>query len=180
MIVDHKLVLSPYPRRIVRTPPRSTSPRCLFALVTNSSHSSLSVFRHLRTLSFSGSQLSRLLSTGCALFRKKPGVHPLLLPLSPSSLGTPFSRMAILSAFLLRRAAKTSPLSPFTGSVTQKQGGTEYWPARSGVEGSYQSSLLSTVNCRLLASPSYSPPCSTSSFPLQWGYPFPVITGENQ
>ncbi len=25
-----------------------------------------------------------------------------------------------------------------------------------------------------------SPPCSTSSFPLQWGYPFPVITGENQ
>jgi hypothetical protein len=25
-----------------------------------------------------------------------------------------------------------------------------------------------------------SPPCPACAFPLQWGYPFPVITGENQ
>jgi len=58
-----------------RTSPRSFSPRCSLALVTNFSHSSLRVFRDLRTLSFSGSQLSRVLSAVCALFRKKPGVH---------------------------------------------------------------------------------------------------------
>jgi hypothetical protein len=93
-------------------PPRSSSFRCSLALATNSSHSSLRVFRHLRTahptkdvppepvegffslsrslltppqsfvfiqlrtLSFSGSQLSRVLPAACALFRKKPGVHP--------------------------------------------------------------------------------------------------------
>ena len=59
-----------------RTPPRSSSPRCSLALVTNFSHSSLRVFRGLRTLSFSGSQLSRVLPIVCTLFRKKPGVHP--------------------------------------------------------------------------------------------------------
>ena len=59
-----------------RTPPRSSSPRCSLALVSNFSHSPLCVFRDLRTLSFSGSQLSRVLPASCALFRKKPGVHP--------------------------------------------------------------------------------------------------------
>jgi hypothetical protein len=59
-----------------RTPSRSSSPRCSLALVANFSHSSRRVFRDLRTLSFSGSQLSRVLPAGCALFRKKPGVHP--------------------------------------------------------------------------------------------------------
>jgi hypothetical protein len=34
------------------------------------------VFIQLHTLSFSGSQLSRVLSAVCALLRKKPGVHP--------------------------------------------------------------------------------------------------------
>jgi hypothetical protein len=28
--------------------------------------------------------------------------------------------------------------------------------------------------------PLAAPPCPSSSFPLQWGYPFPVTTGENQ
>jgi hypothetical protein len=59
-----------------RTPPRSSSPRCAVVLVTNFSHSSLRVFRHLHTLSFFESQLSRVLSAACALFCKKPGVHP--------------------------------------------------------------------------------------------------------
>jgi hypothetical protein len=59
-----------------RTSPRTSSPRCSLALVTKFSHSSLRVFRDLRTLSFSESQLSRVLSAVCALFRKKPGVHP--------------------------------------------------------------------------------------------------------
>jgi inosine/xanthosine triphosphatase len=59
-----------------RTPSRSCSPRCSLALVTNFSHSSLRVFRDLRTLSFSGSQLSRVLPAVCALLRKKLGVHP--------------------------------------------------------------------------------------------------------
>jgi hypothetical protein len=58
-----------------RTSPRSSSPRCSFALVTNPSHSSLRVFRDLYTLSFFGSQLSRAPSALCALLRKKPGVH---------------------------------------------------------------------------------------------------------
>jgi len=58
-----------------RTSPRFSSPRCSLALVTNFSHSSLRVFRDLRTLSFFGSQLSRALSALCALLPKKPGVH---------------------------------------------------------------------------------------------------------
>jgi hypothetical protein len=151
-------------------------------------------FNHFRTLSFSVSHLSRAIPIGCALFHQKPGVHPQVLPLSPPFPGTPFSRMAALSARLpfmgrwplsvisfttsllprdpSRGATKTSPLSPFARSLTQKQGGTGYW--------SYQFSSLSAIDCRLLASPSYSPPCPSSPFPLQWGYPFPVITGENQ
>jgi hypothetical protein len=142
-------------------------------------------FNHFRTLSFSVSQLSRFLPAGCALFGKKPGVHPPVLPLSPPFPGTPFSRMAMPSACLLPRepsrgAIKTPLLSPFATSLTQKQGGTGYWPALSAVEGSYQSPSLSAVDCRLLASPSHSPPCSSTRFPLQWKYPFPVITEENQ
>jgi hypothetical protein len=142
-------------------------------------------FNHFRTLSFSVSQLSRVLPAGCALFGKKPGVHPPVLPPSPPFPGTPFSRMATLSACLLPRepsrgAIKTPPLSPFARSLTQKQGGTGYWPTLSAVEGSYQSPSLSAVDCRLLASSPYSPPCPTSPFPLQWKHPFPVITEENQ
>ena len=56
-----------------RTPPRSSSHRCSLALGANSPHSSLRVSRHLRTLSFSGSQLSPVLPASCALIRKKPG-----------------------------------------------------------------------------------------------------------
>jgi len=63
-------------------------------------------------------------------------------------------------------------LTPFPRSLTHKQGGTGHW--------SYQFSSLSTVDCRLLAFHSFSPPCPASHFPLQWEIPFPVITGENQ
>jgi hypothetical protein len=102
-------------------------------------------FNHFRTLSFSVSHLSRVLPAGCALFRKKPGVHPLVLPLSLPFPGTPFSRIATLSACLpftgrwplsvtpfpasarprepSRGATKTSLLSPFATSLMQKQGG---------------------------------------------------------
>jgi hypothetical protein len=149
-------------------------------------------FNHFRTLSFFGSHLSHVLPTGCALFRKKPGVHPLVLPLLPLFPGTPFSRMATLCTCLaftgrwplsitsfpvspspremLRGVTAASPLSPFARPLTQNQGGTDCW--------SYQFSSLSTLDCRLLASPSYSPPCPSFPFPLKWGYPFPVITGE--
>jgi hypothetical protein len=151
-------------------------------------------FNHFRTLSFTVSQLSRVLPVGCALFRKRPGVHPLVLPLSPPFPGTPFSRMAMLSAclpFIGRRPlsvtpsttsllprepsrgiAAASPLTPFARSLTQKQGGTGYW--------SYQSPSPSAVDCRLLASASFPPPCPSQHFPLEWRDPFPVITEENQ
>src|SRR5579859_789950 len=66
----------------------------------------------------------------------------------------------------------SSSLTPFTATLTQKVGGAGGW--------SYQRSSLSAVDCRLLASPPSSPPCSTTYFPLQWNNPFPVITGENQ
>jgi hypothetical protein len=112
-------------------------------------------FNYFRTLSFSVSHLSRVLPSGCALFRKKPEVHPLVLPLSLPFPGTPFSRIETLSTCLpftgrwplsvtpfpaparprepSRGATKTSLLSPFATSLMQKQGGTGYW--------SYQSSL---------------------------------------
>jgi hypothetical protein len=41
------------------------------------------------------------------------------------------------------------------------------------------SSLLA-VGSQLLAFDSCLSPCPATRFPLQWGYPFPVITGENQ
>ena len=43
------------------------------------------VFNHLRTLSFSVSHLSRVLPRGCALFHKKTGVHPLVIPIIEQS-----------------------------------------------------------------------------------------------
>jgi len=168
-------------------------------------------FNHFCTLSFSVSQLSRGLPAGCALFGKKPGVHPLDRPLSPPFPGTPCSRIATLAARLafiggwplsitpftrspaprekLRGIADAFPLTPFPTSLTQKQGGRGYW--------SYQlSSQLDAIPslrpalCVLRVSavslllfpfvPLAAPPCPSPSFPLQWKYPFPVITGENQ
>jgi len=162
------------------TPLKMSARRHFLSLFSPSPLSALLFFNCLRTLSFSVSHLSRVLPTVCALFRKKPGVHPLVLPLSSPSPGTPFSRMATLSACRPFTGRWPRSVTPFPTSLTQRQGGRGYWPALSGVEGSYQSSLLSAVDCRLLASPPYSPPCSTTYFPLQWNYPFPVITGENQ
>lgn len=210
--LGQKLVLGPYPQRSVRTPPCSSSPRCSLALVTNSSHSSLRVFKHLRTLSFSVSHLSRVLPTGCALFRKKPGVHRQVLSLSLPFPGTPFSRMATLSACLplssrwplpitpfttstsprenLQGIAIASPLSPFATSLTQKQGGRGYWSYQSAERATRLVIGPQTLLCVLCVSavsrllfpfvPLPSPPCPTTDFRLKWGYPFPVITGENQ
>jgi len=76
VILGRKLVPGPHRQGFIGASPRSSYPYCSLALVSNSSHSSLPVFRHLRTLLLFGSQLSRVLPPGCALFRKKPGVHP--------------------------------------------------------------------------------------------------------
>ncbi len=76
MILGRNLVPGPHRQGFIGASPPSSYPCCSLALVSNSSHSSLPVFSHLRTLSFPESHLSRALPTGCALFRKKPGVHP--------------------------------------------------------------------------------------------------------
>jgi hypothetical protein len=201
------------------SPRKMSARRHLLALFSQSALSALLFFNHLRTLSFSVSHLSRVLPTACPLFDKNPGIHPLILPLSPPSPRTPSSRMSTLSASLpftgrwplsvtpfsappsprvpLRGAAKTHPVTPFSATLTQKQGGTGYWPALSAVEGSYQLPSLPVLPLSLrsalcalsvsavslllfLLAPSAAPPCPSSSFPLQWGYPFPVTTGENQ
>ena len=173
VVIGHKPVLSR--ERFARTSLRSSSPPCSLALVTNSSHSSLRVFRHLRTLSFLGSQLSRVLPTGCALFRKKPGVHPLVPSMPLTSPGTPFSRMATPPA---RRSFSEGgltvdcqlstvgfQLTPFPASLTQKQGGIEDW--------SYQSASLSTINCRLLTSHCVPPALPLFLLPVSGKYRFP-------
>ena len=160
------------------------------------------VFNHLRTLSFLGSQLSRVLRTGCALFHKKTGVHPMVPPLSQPFSEVAFSRMAAPPTFLRFTGRWPRSVTPFPASLTQKQRGRGYWPVLSKVERSYQSPSLSAVNhphsfrssllifgqssapCSPLVtrhSPlPFPPPCPSSPFPLKWGYPFPVITGENQ
>ena len=56
---------------------------------------------------------------------------------------------SLLPRVPLGGVAKTPPLSPFPRPLTQKQGGTGYWPALSTVEGSYQSSSLSAEKCQL-------------------------------
>ena len=91
-------------------PPRSSSPRCPLALVANSSHSSLLVFRHLRTLSFLGSQLSRVLPASCALFRKKNGGTPLRGPTT------------LLLSLLFPLHTNTSPVCLLFPLLTQKRG----------------------------------------------------------
>jgi hypothetical protein len=176
--------------------------RHLLSLFSQSPLSALLLFNHLRTLSFSVSNLSAVLPISSALLRQKRGVHPLVLHLSQPFRRTPFSRTATLSACFpltnrwplsvtlfpaspsprenLRRVANRHPLTPFAATLMKKQRGTGYWPALSAVEGSCQRSSLSAVDCRLLASHFFPPPCPSSPFPLQWGYPFPVITGENQ
>jgi hypothetical protein len=162
------------------TPLRMSARRHFLSLFSQSPLPALLLFNHLRTLSFSISNLSAVLPTSSALLPQKPGVHPLVLQLSPPFRGTPFSRIATLFACLPFTGRWPLSVTPFPASLTKKEGGTGYWPALSTVEGSYQSSSLSAVDCRLLASPPYSPPCPTSPFPLQWEYPFPVLTGENQ
>jgi len=180
--------------KTVRIAPRSFSPPCSLALATNFAHSSLHVFRNLRTLSISVSHLSPIPLMNCALFHKKPGVHPLLLPLSPCFPGTPFSQMATPSALLSpteppRGIANTPSLSPFPRSLTQKQGGRGSWADQHSSPLARLSSLRSGL-CALCVSavsllffpfvPFAHSPCPSQHFPLQWGYPFPVITGENQ
>ena len=95
-------------------------------------------------------------------------LFPFLLLVSPlSSFPT-----SLLPREPSRGVAKTSRLSPFTATLTQRQGGMGCW--------SYLLSSLLAVGCQLLAFDSRLSPCPASRFPLKWGYPFPVITGENQ
>jgi hypothetical protein len=154
------------------TPPKMSARRHFLSLFSQSPLSALLLFNHLRTLSFYVSCLSAVLPTSSALLRKKPGVYPLVLQLSPSFPGTPISRRSPLFACLPFTDRWPLSVTPFPASLNKKEGGTGYR--------SYQSPSLSAVDCRLLASPSYSPPCPISPFPLKWKSPFPVITGENQ
>lgn len=188
---------APNRQRSLRSSSPSCSVLCSFALAKNFSHSALFVFRDLRTLSFFGYQLSFVLPTTCALFRKKRGVggtsNQSFSP--PSRLQPPINKYRRADFGCLSTVG--FQLTPFPSSLTQKQGGRGHWPALSAVEGSYQlSSLLdalpslrsalcalcvSAVSLLFFPSPLLSPPpCPTSPFPLKWGHPFPVITGENQ
>jgi hypothetical protein len=126
-------------------PSKMSARRHFLSLFSQSPLSPLFLFNRLRTLSFSGSQLSRVLPTGCALFRKKPGVHPLVIPISkPSPTSIPqILRPSLHSALCAIWVSAVHPLF-------------------------------------FLFVPLAALPCPSSSFPLQWEYPFPVITGENQ
>lgn len=170
MTFGYKFV--PSRQRLLRSSPPSCSVLCLLTLAENSSHSALFVFRHLRTLSFFGSQLSFALPTTCALFCKKQGVHAPVPSRSLSSPGTPFSRMATPT---VRRSFSEGGLTPFPTSLTQKQGGGG-WPALSTVEGSYQPSSDPPVRYFLTSLLRF----FFSLFQVQWEHPFPVITGETQ
>ena len=133
---------------------------------------------------------------------QKKGVHPMVPPLSQPFSEVAFSRMAAPPTFLRFTGRWPRSVTPFPASLTQKQRGRGYWPVLSKVERSYQSPSLSAVNhphpvrssllifgqssapCSPLVtrhSPlPFPPPCPSSPFPLKWGDPFPVITGENQ
>jgi hypothetical protein len=75
------------------------------------------VFRRLRTLSFSVSTLSRVPSTTCALSSQKPGGYPLMWSYQVSSALAKGCRLI----------ADGCLPSPFTASLTQKQGGGGAW-----------------------------------------------------
>jgi len=126
-------------------PSKMSARRHFLSLFSQSPLSPLFLFNRLRTLSFSGSQLSHLLPTGCALFRKKPVVHPLVIPIiKPSPPPIPqIVRPSLNSALCALCVSVVRPLFlPFVSFTAS--------------------------------------PCPTSPFPLEWEYPFPVITGENQ
>src|SRR5580704_2049700 len=110
-----------------RTSPRSSSPRCSPALVINFSHSSLHVFRDLRTLSFFGSQLSRVLPAVCALFRKKPGVHPYVVIPRLSTVDCRLSAVGqsrtTSSISFISPAYEHQPRIPFVSPTYAKTGG---------------------------------------------------------
>jgi hypothetical protein len=104
-----------------RSTPRSSSPRCSRALVTSFPHSPLGVFRDLHTLSFFGSQLSRVLSAVCALLRKKPGVH--LYPEQKRRACPPkFQRRRAIS--FISPTYERQPRISFVSPTYAKTGGT--------------------------------------------------------
>lgn len=99
----------------------------------------------------------------------------------------PFSALS-LSRENWRRIAVASPLTPFPTSLTRKQGGRGPWSYHHSSPLARQSSPRSglCVLCVSAVSPLFFPfvpfaysPCPSQHFPLEWGYPFPVITGEN-
>jgi hypothetical protein len=125
------------------TPLKMSARRHFLSLFSQSPLSAVLLFNHLPTLSFFGSQLSRVLPKGCALFRKKPGVHPLVIPIIKPS-PPPIPQILRPSLHSVLCALCVSAVSPLF----------------------------------FLFVPLAAPPCPSSSFPLQCGYPFPVTTGE--
>ena len=113
-------------RHPVRTDPGIIPPvpASSFALFLSTAFSPLFVFNQLRTLSFSVAHLSRISPIASALFQKKPGVGvPMVQPIQPgTSLIAHHSPRDPLSG-----VARTAPVSSFTASLTQKQGGSGYW-----------------------------------------------------
>lgn len=112
---------------------------------------------------------------------------------SPRIAGTrPLSSFptARLPRQLSRGAAKTLLLSPFTRSLTQKQGVQGIGHTNRSLRQKPYPFLHkppSTFRFLSLNTGRWSPatgrwtlPCPSTHFPLKWGYPFPVITGENQ
>jgi hypothetical protein len=84
------------------------------------------VFRRLRTLSFFIPPLSRVSAIVCALFPKKPGVHPLrgqtiFLSVIRSPFGT--RRSPLLLSSLFPQDTKIHLVSLFLPLLTQKRGG---------------------------------------------------------
>jgi hypothetical protein len=146
----------------------SSSPRSSLALVINFSHSSLRVFRDLRTLSFSGSQLSRVLSAVCALFRKKPGVHPYVVISAKGPARRSFSGGGI--SFIspaYEHQLRISLVSP----TYAKKGGRVVWsnrlvvPPRSSLFAYHPDSIHKSLSFRLFTS-HQSP--ATSPLNLHW------------
>jgi hypothetical protein len=156
--------------RFVRTSPQSLSPLCAL-LAGNFSSSTPRVFKDLRTLPFLGSQVSLVLSRGCALFRWKPGVLPTVLPIARRNFSA--AGLAYPPQLLWRRA-----LTPFSATLTENRGERVLACTECGRR---VIPILFSVGCRL----------STVGFPFRRALPpilllatvdspFPVITGENQ
>jgi len=100
--------------------------RHFLSLFSQSPLSPLLLFNHLRTLPFSVSSLSPALPITSALLPPKRGVHPLR---SHQSHGFPMrsDHSSSSPAVDCQLSTVGSPLTPFTATLTQKQGGYPSW-----------------------------------------------------